>query len=119
MAPQVDVTRSSLLTQSQVWDQQSDGMRNIVSAISDNQVSDAASIVQSQGGTVFAGVGISQDYPLFRSPLSAYTQVCSEYSKLCGQGQKQMQRIGEALVQAYHNYDATEAANIASANNAG
>lgn len=119
MGPQVDVQRNSLLKQSQVWDQQSEAMGNIVTAISDNQVSDAASIVKSQGGTVFSGVGISQDYPLFREPLSAYAQVSAEYSKLCGQGQKQMQRIDEALVQAYKNYDATEAANIASANNAG
>jgi hypothetical protein len=119
MGPQVDVQRDSLLKQSQVWDQQSEAMGSIVTAINDNQVSDAASIVQSQGGTVFSGVGISQDYPLFREPLSAYAQVSSEYSKLCGQGQKQMQRIDEALVQAYKNYDATEAANIASANNAG
>lgn len=118
MGPQVDVQRSSLLTQSQVWDQQSEAMGSIVTAINDNQVSDAASIVQSQGGTVFASVGISQDYPLFREPISAYEQVCSEYGKLCGQGQKQMQRIDEALAAAYKNYDATEAANIASASNA-
>ena len=115
----VDVQLDSLLPQARAWDEQSDAMGKIVAEINGSQVSNASSIVSSQGGEVIPGVGISGDYPLFNSALSAYKQVSGEIGRLCGQGQQMMEKIADALTEAHRNYEATEAANIQSANNVG
>jgi hypothetical protein len=115
----VDVQLDSLLPQARAWDEQSSAMGNIVAEINASQLSNATSIVTSQGGEVIPGVGISEDYPLFSSALSAYKQVSGDISRLCGQGQQMMERIADALTMAHRNYETTEAANIQSANNVG
>lgn len=119
MAPQISVHRDALLPQAKVWDQQSAAMGKIVTEIGDNTMAHAASIVSNSGGQVIQGVGVSQDYPLFSSAISAYGQVCTEFGSLCEQGEQMMTKIGEALTVAYQNYNATEQANASSAANAG
>jgi hypothetical protein len=118
MAPQISVQRDALLPQAKVWDQESAAMGKIAAEIGDNTIGQAASIVSRAGGQVIPGVGISQDYPLFSSVLSAYGQVCTEFGSLCKQGEQMMAKIAEALTVAYQNYSATEQANASSAANA-
>jgi hypothetical protein len=115
----VDVQLDSLLPQARAWDEQSSAMGKIVTEINGSQLANATSIVSGQGGEVIPGVGISQDYPLFSSALSAYKQVSAGIDRLCGQGQQMMERIADALTMAHRNYETTEVANIQSANNVG
>ena len=115
----VDVQLDSLLPQARAWDEQSSAMAKIAAEISGSQLSNATAIVSGQGGEVIPGVGISQDYPLFNSALSAYKQVSAGIDRLCGQGQQMMERIADALTMAHRNYETTEVANIQSANNVG
>jgi hypothetical protein len=119
MAFDVDVQVDSLLPQARAWDEQSSAMGKIVTEINAGQVSNATSIVTAQGAEVIPGVGISEDYPLFSSALSAYTQVSGGIARLCGQGQQMMEKIADALTMAHRNYEATELANIQSADNVG
>jgi hypothetical protein len=115
----VDVQLDSLLPQARAWDEQSSAMGHIAAEISGSQLSNATSIVSSQGGEVIPGVGISEDYPLFSTALNAYKQVSAGIGSLCGQGQQMMERIADALTMAHRNYETTEAANIQSASNVG
>jgi hypothetical protein len=115
----VDVQLDSLLPQARAWDEQSSAMGKMVAEINTSQVSNATSMIAGQGGEVIPGVGISEDYPLFSSALSAYKQVSAGVAGLCGQGQQMMEKIADALAMAHRNYDATEAANIHSANDVG
>jgi hypothetical protein len=115
----VDVQLDSLLPQARAWDEQSNAMGNIVAEINASQASNATSIVTGQGGEVIPGVGISGDYPLFSSALSAYKEVSVGIARLCGQGQQMMEKIADALTMAHRNYETTEVANIQSASNVG
>lgn len=119
MAPQISVHREALLPQAKAWDQQSTAMGKIVTEIGANTMAHAASIVSNAGGQVIQGVGVSQDYPLFSSAISAYGEVCTEFGSLCEQGEQMMAKIGEALTVAHQNYSTTEHANASSAANAG
>jgi hypothetical protein len=119
MAFDVDVQLDSLLPQARAWDEQSSAMGKIVTEINGSQVSNATSIVAGQGAEVIPGIGISEDYPLFNSALSAYKQVSAGIGTLCGQGQQMMEKIADALAMAHRNYETTEAANIQSADNVG
>jgi hypothetical protein len=115
----VDVQLASLLPQAKIWDEQSNAMGKMVAEINASQVSNATSIVRGQGGEVIPGIGISEDYPLFSSALSAYKQASADIARLCGQGQQMMEKIADALTLAHRNYEATEQANVQSANSVG
>lgn len=111
MAPDVDVNRDSLLTQAKVWDAQSSAMGKILSEIEGTQQSSAARVKcvdQSLG-----------DFFIFGDALGTYETVCMEYSRLVGDGQQEMQEIGDALIQSYQNYEKAEQVNARSASNAG
>ena len=94
---QVNVQMDALLQQAKVWDGQSTAMGKITTTIN---------------GTVAAVSVDGLDAWLFSDALTAYKKIGTEFGKLCGQGEQEMQRIADALVQAYRNYEATERANI-------
>jgi hypothetical protein len=85
---QTNVHLSSLLAQAKVWDEQSQAMGNIAQT--------AESTLMTTSGWPFS------------SAITAYNQVCKEISTWCGQGQKQMLQITDALCVAAKNYGATE-----------
>jgi uncharacterized protein YukE len=101
---QVNVHPDALLTQAKVWDAQSTAMEKIAAAIDD---------------TVAAVAVDGLDSWLFSEPLTTYKQVSAEFGRLCSQGQKEMQSIADALVQAARNYEATERANIGAIDSVG
>jgi len=101
---QVNVHPAALLSQAKVWDAQSTAMGKIATTID---------------GTVAAVSVDGLDAWLFSEPLTAYKKIGTEFGRLCGQGQKEMQSIADALVQAARNYEATERANIGAIDSAG
>jgi hypothetical protein len=94
---QVNVQMDALLQQAKVWDGQSTAMGKIATTIN---------------GTVAAVSVDGLDAWLFSDPLTTYKWIGTELGRLVGQGEQEMQRIADALVQAYRNYEATERANI-------
>jgi hypothetical protein len=94
---EVSVQLDALLQQAKVWDAQSTAMGKIAAAID---------------GTEAAVSVDGLDSWLFSEPLTNYKRISTEFSRLSGQGQKEMQTIADALVQAYRNYEVTERANI-------
>lgn len=101
---QVSVHPDALLSQAKVWDAQSTVMAKMAAAIDD---------------TVAAVAVDGLDSGLFSEPLTTYKKVSAEFGRLCGQGQKEMQSIADALVQAARNYEATERANIGAIDSVG
>ncbi|HUA28391.1 MAG TPA: type VII secretion target [Streptosporangiaceae bacterium] len=101
---EVNVHPDALLSQAKVWDAQSTAMGKIATAIND---------------TVAAVAVDGLDSWLFSEPLTAYKKVSAEFGRLSSQGQKEMQSIADALVQAARNYEATERANIGAIDSAG
>lgn len=88
MGPQVDVVRDSLPQQAKVWDQQSAVM---------------GSLASEAGSTGSSG----WDFP-FGVAVKAYNTARTDVRTLCGQGQQEMKRIADALVQAYQRYNGNE-----------
>lgn len=113
MASDVDVNISSLPGQVKVWDEQSTLMGKIESDIEATQQSFSARQPYDDG----TGLDTSTASFLFGAPLNSYKKVLAMYGPLVTQGKNEMKSIGDALNQAYKNYQATEKANTQSASN--
>lgn len=93
MPQDVNVQRDSLLQQAKVWDDASESMAKI------------AAIAESVSYTGDPG-------RYFEDVMNAYDAARQHISIWCREGQVEMQKIADALVQAYKTYSVTEDASV-------
>ena len=85
---EVSVSRPALLSQAKTWDSDSATMGGI------SRTAQGDCFTGNPGG--------------FSAAVDPYNSLCSLTSTQCGEGQTAMQKIADALVVAYKNYNSTE-----------